>query len=187
LNQHATIEKLREGDTALFDDVVNRWQDMVYNTAISIVQNEQDAEDITQDVFIKLHESLASFRGEALLSTWLYRVTINKSLDHEKKKNRQKRGGYIKSIFTTYEGLVHFEHPGALTENKEKAVILFQALKKLPDSQRIAFILHKIEGRSYNEIASIMENSLMAVESLLARAKRNMRKTLINWYEKNNE
>jgi len=181
------IARLKQGDTAVFSEVVNEWQDMVYNTAISIVQSEPDAEDITQEVFVQLHESLASLRGEAMLSTWLYRVTINKALDNEKKKNRQKRGGLLKAFFITNENEEpgHFEHPGVLAENKEKATVLFNALKKLPDSQRIAFILHKIEGRSYNEIAEITGNTLMAVESLLARAKKNLKKILRTWYEKN--
>lgn len=189
MNQPDTIVKLKRGDTAVFGDVVNEWQDMVYNTAISIVQSEEDAEDVTQEVFVQLHESLASFREEAKLSTWLYRVTINKALDHEKKKNRQKRGGILKAFFITqeYDEPAHFDHPGALSENKEKAAVLFNALRKLPDTQRIAFILHKIEGRSYGEIATITGNTLMAVESVLARAKNNLKKILRTWYEKNIE
>ena len=183
-----TIEKLKRGDIALFSDVVNKWQDKIYNTAISIVQNEEDAEDICQEVFVQLHESIGTLRGEALLSTWLYRVTVNKALDHEKKKRSKKRGGLLKSFFITEESdePVHFEHPGVLAENKESAKALFYALKKLPDSQRIAFVLHKIEGNSYDEIAAITSSSRMAVESLLARAKISLRKILKNWYEKNN-
>jgi len=136
LSHPDTIARLKQGDTAVFSEVVNEWQGMVYNTAISIVQSEPDAEDITQEVFVQLHESLASLRGEAMLSTWLYRVTINKALDNEKKKNRQKRGGLLKAFFITNENEEpgHFEHPGVLAENKEKATVLFNALKKLPDS-----------------------------------------------------
>lgn len=185
MNQPETIVKLKEGHPAVFDEVVNKWQDMVYNTAISIVQNDEDAEDITQEVFVQLHISLDSIKGEALLSTWLYRVTINKSLDHEKKKKRQKRGGLIKTLFSVQEEPAHFDHPGVLAEKKEKAAVLFKALNKIPESQRIAFILHKIEGRSYGEVALITGNSVMAVESLLARAKANLKKVLKNWYETN--
>jgi len=188
LNQPETIEKLKRGDTALFSDVVNKWQDKVYNTAISIVQNQEDAEDICQEVFVQLHESIGTFRGEALLSTWLYRITVNKALDYEKKKKTKKRGGLLKAFFIREESdePAHFEHPGVLAENKESAKALFYALKKLPESQRIAFVLHKIEGNSYDEIAAITSSTRMAVESLLARAKMNLRKILKNWYEKNN-
>jgi RNA polymerase sigma-70 factor (ECF subfamily) len=188
LNHPETIERLKLGDTTLFNDVVNRWQDKIYNTAISIVQNEEDAEDITQEVFVQLHESIGSIRGEALLSTWLYRVTVNKALDHEKKKKSKKRGGLLKSFFIREESdePVHFEHPGVLAENKESAKALFHAMKKLPESQRIAFVLYKIEGNSFDEIAAITGNTRMAVESLMARAKTNLRKILKIWYEKNN-
>ena len=178
------IAKLKEGDRLVCSEVVSAWQSMVYNTAISIVQNAEDAEDITQEVFIQLHESINSFREEARLSTWLYRITINKSLDHEKKKKRQKRGGILKQFFITDERdePAHFDHPGALVENKENAAMLFKALKKLPDSQRVAFILHKIEGRSYAEIATITGNTIMGVESVIARSKTGLRKILKTWY-----
>lgn len=186
MNQQDTIENLRKGSATVFSEVVNEFQEMVFNTAISIVQNEEDAEDITQEVFVKLHESISGFREEAALSTWLYRVTINKALDHEKKKQTQKRGGFLRAIFyAPQQEPAHFEHPGVLAENKEKAAMLFKALKKIPASQRIAFILHKIEGRSYAEVASITGTTIMAVESLMARAKINLKKTLQNWYEKN--
>jgi RNA polymerase sigma-70 factor (ECF subfamily) len=187
LSQPDIIAKLKSGDALVFSEVVNEWQEMVYNAAVSIVQNEADAEDITQDVFVQLHESLADFREEARISTWLYRVTINKSLDHEKKKNRQKRGGFLKAFFIMDEKdePVHFNHPGVLSENKEKAAVLFNALKKIPDTQRIAFILHKIEGKSYSEIAAITGNTLMAVESLMVRAKTNLKKILKTYYDLN--
>lgn len=187
MNHPETIERLKLGDAALFSDVVNRWQDKVYNTAISIVQNEEDAEDICQEVFVQLHESIGTLRGEALLSTWLYRVAVNKALDHEKKKKSKKRGGLLKAFFIRDESdePVHFEHPGVLSENKESAKALFYALKKLPDAQRIAFVLHKIEGNSYDEVAAITGSTRMAVESLLARSKKNLKKILKTWYEKN--
>ncbi|MEO6583147.1 MAG: RNA polymerase sigma factor [Ferruginibacter sp.] len=187
MDQLEIIEKLKRGDAGVFKQVVEQWQEKVFNTAINIVQNEADAEDITQEVFVTLYQRKETFRGDALLSTWLYRVTINKALDHEKKQNRKKRGGGLRSFFVSEEWQepVHFEHPGALVENKEKAKALFIALKKIPDAQRIAFIMHKMEGKSFEEIAAITENTRMAVESLMARAKVNLRNVLKSWYEIN--
>ena len=158
---------------------------MVYNTAISIVQNEEDAEDITQDVFIRLYENIDGFREEAQLSTWIYRITINQALDFEKRKKRQKRGGLIKKIFFVREEEepVNFNHPGVLLDNKEKAAVLFQAIKKLPTNQRVAFTLHKIEGLSYKEVAGIMNISLYAAESLLLRARNGLKKILEQYYQ----
>ncbi len=170
-----------------FNQVVNRWQDMVYNTALSIVQQEQDAEDITQEVFVKVYEQLKHFRQEAQFSTWIYRITINAALDAEKKKKRVKHGGLIKRLFniSEKEEPVHFNHPGVQMDKKDQAAILFKALKKLPQKQRLVFTLNKMEGLSNIDIAEIMKSSPSAIESLMARALINLRKLLADYYEKN--
>lgn len=182
----ALIDKLKQGDQAGFTAMVDAYQDMVYNTAISIVQNADDADDITQEVFVQVHLSISEFKGESKLSTWLYRITISKALDHEKKKNRKKRFGFVHSLFGSggeeQNHPVEFNHPGVQLEKKEKAAELFNALKQLPEKQRVAFTLHKIEGRCHQEVAEIMDTSLYAVESLMGRAKLNLKKMLNNYY-----
>lgn len=185
MKQPDSIEKNDNADPPNFRAIVEQWQNMVYNTALSIVQIEEDAEDITQDVFLDVYEKLSEFRGEAQLSTWIYRITINKSLDFEKKKKRQKNGGLFKQIFGVREEEepVNFNHPGVLLDNKEKAAALFKALKVLPEKQRVAFTLHKIEGLPYQEIAAIMDTSLYSVESLMVRAKAGLKKTLEQFYQ----
>lgn len=185
MDQPEIIERLKRGDKTVYTEVVEQWQHMIYNTAISIVQNDEDAEDITQDVFITLYERILDFRQEAKLSTWLYRITVRKALDLEKRKKSQKRGGFLQKIFSLKESdePVNFIHPGILLDNKEKAAVLFHTLKKLPDNQRIAFTLHKMEGLSYQEIADIMNISLYSIESLQVRAKNNLKKILKAYYE----
>lgn len=184
MNQPQTDNRIKSGTKLRFEDIVTECQAMVYNTALSILQNEEDAEDITQEVFISVYQKMENFRGDAQMRTWIYRITVNKSLDQEKKKRRRKYGGFIKMVFggAEEEEAVDFDHPGAALDNKEKAVMLFKALKKLPETQRIAFTLHKIEGLPYQEIAAIMETSLVAVESLIARAKNGLKKTLKEYY-----
>lgn len=186
MNQPELVLLLQQGDESAFKKLVDEWQNMVYNTAVSIVQNEDDADDITQEVFIQVYQSVSSFKGESKFSTWLYRVTVSKALDHEKKKKRKKRFGFVQSLFGgDGEEQVHaveFNHPGVQMEKKEKAGELFNALKKLPDKQRIAFTLHKLEGQSYQEVAEIMNTSLYAVESLMSRAKTNLKKELNSYY-----
>jgi RNA polymerase sigma-70 factor (ECF subfamily) len=168
-----------------FGQIVNRWQDMVYNTALSIVQQEQDAEDITQEVFVKVYEQIKNFRQESQFSTWIYRITINAALDVEKKKKNAKHGGLIKRMFSISEKEepAHFNHPGVLMDKKEQASVLFKALKNLPQKQRLVFTLKKMEGLSNNSIAEIMKSSPTAVESLLARALLNLRKLLADYYK----
>ena len=188
MNQPELIVQLQQGDESAFKKLVDEWQAMVYNTAISIVQNEDDADDITQEVFIQVYQSVSSFKGESKFSTWLYRITISKALDHEKRKKRKKRFGFVQRLFGNdgEEQLhpVEFNHPGVLLERKEKAGELFSALNKIPDKQRIAFTLHKLEGQSYQEVAEIMNTTLYAVESLMGRAKTNLKKELSSYYNK---
>ncbi len=190
MNQPELIVQLQQGDEQAFKKLVEQWQDMVYNTALGIVQQEDDADDITQDVFIQVYQSVSSFKGESKFSTWLYRIVISKSLDHIKKKKRKKRFAFVQSLFGNgSDEVLHpveFNHPGVVAENKERASELFKALEQLPDSQRIAFTLHKLEAQKYQDVAAVMDLSLTAVESLIARAKGNLRKTLKQYYEENN-
>ena len=82
MNQPELVEQLQRGDESAFRKLVDEWQDMVYNTAMGIVQNPDDADDITQEVFVQVYKSVSSFKGESKLSTWLYRITLSKALDH---------------------------------------------------------------------------------------------------------
>ena len=190
MNQPELIVQLQQGDEQAFKKLVDEWQDMVYNTAVSIVQNEDDADDITQDVFVQVYQSVSSFKGDSKFSTWLYRIVISKALDHVKKKKRKKRFAFVQSLFgTASEEEIHpeeFNHPGVLMENRERAAELFKAMQQVPDNQRIAFTLHKLEAQKHQDIAAIMNISLTAVESLIARAKGNLRKTLNTYYTKTN-
>ena len=186
MNQPELIAQLQQGDEQAFTKLVDEWQDMVYNTALGIVQNADDADDITQEVFIQVYQSVSSFKGDSKFSTWLYRITLSKALDHEKKKKRKKRFGFVQGLFGSQQEVqlhpVEFNHPGVELEKKERANELFAALKKIPENQRIAFTLHKLEGQSYQEVAEIMNTTLYAVESLMGRAKANLKKELSKFY-----
>lgn len=186
LNQPELIEQLQRGDGSAFSKLVEEWQSMVYNTALGIVQNPDDADDVTQEVFVQVYQSISSFKGESKLSTWLYRITLSKALDHVKKGKRKKRFAFIQGLFGGKEEEailpVDFNHPGVQLEKKEAANALFSALKQLPENQRIAYTLHKLEGQSYQEVADILETTLYAVESLMGRAKTNLKKILSGYY-----
>lgn len=180
------VEQLKQGSEAAFSQLVAQWQGMVYNTALGILQNAADAEDVAQEVFMQVHESIGTFKGEAQISTWLYRITVTKCLDHLRKKNRKKRWGKVYSLFGQQNELVidppDFNHPGVALANKERADLLFRAIARLPDSQKAAFVLHKLEGLSSKEIAGVMDASISAVEGLLHRAKQNLRQQLEDYY-----
>lgn len=154
---------------------------LVYNVALHYVQNVEDAEEITQDVFIKVHQSLEGFNQKSSHKTWIYRITINQSLDFIKKKNSQKRffvfGNRSQNEYE-YLNASTFEHPGIDLEKKEEAQVLFETINTLPENQKTAFILSKIDGLSNPEVAEIMNLSISAIESLVFRAKNNLKEKL---------
>ena len=182
------IEQLKLKDNEAFKIVVDTWQDMVYNTVVGILQNAEDAEDVSQEVFIQIYESIKSFKGDSKFSTWIYRIAVSKSLDHLRKKKRKKRFAFIQSLFGKDEEPVYdppdFFHPGVALENKENAAVLFKAIAALSQNQNIAFVLNKVEGLSYQQISEVMQITEAAVDSLLHRAKKNLREDLENYYRK---
>lgn len=187
MNELELIDRLKGGDQAAFKSIVETWQDMVYNTSLGIVQSVEDAEDVAQEVFVQVYESINQFKGDSKFSTWLYRIAVTKSLDHLRKKKRKKRFAFLQSLFGVNEEEVRhtpdFNHPGVGLENKEKAAVLFKAIDKLPDNQKTAFTLHKLEGLSYQEVAEVMETTVSSVESLMHRAKGNLKKILAEYYQ----
>jgi RNA polymerase sigma factor (sigma-70 family) len=182
LNEFELIQGLRNADERAFRFLVDTYQDRVYNTAIGIVQNAEDAEDVAQEVFIQVYRSIHSFKGESKLSTWLYRIATTRSLDVLRSRKSKKRFGFIQRLFgdgtePLYE-IPDFNHPGVSLDRKENAGKLFKAISQLPENQKIAFTLHKLEDLSYQEVSEVMQTTVAAVESLMHRAKLNLRKTL---------
>jgi RNA polymerase sigma-70 factor (ECF subfamily) len=160
-------------------------KDLVYNLALNYVQNSEDAEEITQDVFLSVYQSMSSFKAQANIKTWIYRITINKSLDFLKAKKRQKRFSHLTSLFFDNSSEIKFQesdfkHPGIIMEEKEAFMQLFKTINQLPDNQKTVLILSKIENKSQKEIAEIMNLSIKAVESLFQRAKKNIEKKYPN-------
>jgi RNA polymerase sigma-70 factor, ECF subfamily len=181
------IEQLKRGDDRAFRLVVERYQKLVLNCSYRFVRNRESAEDIAQEVFLEVFESIRSFRGDARLSTWIYRIAVTKSLNHLKSLKRKKRFAVITSLFGEVEQIERLPSheatgPEKTLENLERAKVLNRALDSLPQSQRIAFTLSKVEEMSYEEIALVMNHSISAVESLIHRAKGNLRKTLYQFY-----
>lgn len=185
MDERDLIALLKKKDRGAYKTIVETWQGLVYNTAIGFLQNVEDAEDIAQEVFIQVYESISTFKEESKFSTWLYRITVSKSLDHLRKKKRKKRFAFVQSLYGKHDLIIEppdFFHPGISMENKENAIALFKAIEKLPPNQKTAFVLNKIEVLSYMEIAEVMKISESAVDALLQRAKKNLQKILINYY-----
>lgn len=169
-----------------FKVLYNQYSLLVYNVALNYLQNNEDAEEITQDVFIQIHNSLSDFKNKSTLKTWIYRITINKCLDFLKHKNSLKRffifGKKSNNAFEI-KNVSSFLHPGIALENQENAKILFDAINQLTSNQKTAFILSKLDGLSNLEIAAVLNCSVSAVESLIFRAKEALKEKLSAEFE----
>jgi len=186
-SENDLITLLKDGSESAFRDLVDQNQDRVYNTCLGFVRNEDEADDIAQEVFIEIYRSIRTFRGESKLSTWIYRIAVTKSLEHIRAKKRKKRYAVFRSLVYSDDDTVmdipdHI-HPGILAENRERAKILFQAIEQLPENQKVAFTLNKIEGMSYEEIAGVMKKTVSSVESLLHRARLKLQENLYMYYK----
>ncbi|WP_138434297.1 RNA polymerase sigma factor [Winogradskyella algicola] len=189
MEEKETIKELKRRNTAVFSQLIDDYQQKVFGTCISFVPNKEDAEDLVQEVFLEVYNSISKFKGNSKLSTWIYKITTNKCLEFIRKRNTKKRTGFLKPLFsedfsidkTNY--FTEFNHPGFLLENKELNETLFKAINSLPESQASVFTLHKIDGKSYQEIAAITDKSVSSVESLMFRAKKNLQQLLYDYYK----
>ena len=168
------LEKLKQGDKTAFAQLVALYSSKVLNICYRFLLDKQDAEDVSQDVFIEVFESLHSFRGDAQLSTWIYRIAVTKSLDELKRQNRKRRISSLGKLFHLEDvanWLAGGSMPDKHIQENENMKLVMHALNRLPDNQRVAFTLSKIEGYSHEEIAEILNTTTVAVASLLYRAK----------------
>lgn len=169
------IQNLKKGHQAAFNVLVSQYGKTVMNTCYRFLLNQHDAEDIAQEVFIEVYQSIYAFRNDSKLSTWIYRIAVTKCLDEIKKRNRKKRlssFGKILHLDEVIDWLIGGSMPHSNIETEEKMQEIMSALNTLPDSQRVAFTLSKIDGYSNPEIAEIMHTTTVAVESLIKRAKK---------------
>jgi RNA polymerase sigma factor (sigma-70 family) len=169
-----------------FELLYNTYASMVYNLALQYTINAHDAEDITQEVFIKINEKLNTFNSQkASLKTWIYQIAINKSLDFLKHKQAKKRKGVWVNIDednASSKQVSDNTHPGIVAEKKEELTELLNYIKTLPQNQQTALLLKYYEMLPQAEIAAIMQCSIKAVDGLLARAKQNLKAAYTQQY-----
>jgi len=181
MEDESFILRLKAGDKAAFNELVASYSKKVINTCYRFLLDKENAEDVSQEVFIEVFQSIHSFRADAKLSTWIYRIAVSKSLDEIKKINRKKRissFGKMLHIDDITQWIAGGIRADKLLHEKEKMEQIKQALNTLPDSQRIAFTLSKIEGYTNAEIAEIMNTTTIAIESLVYRAKKKVSEEL---------
>jgi len=189
MSENELVEGILNKREIAFKEMVSLYQKQVINTCFSFVGNYQDAQDIAQDVFIEVYESIEKFRREAKLSTWIYRIAVNKSINYKRQIVRKQWVKSIESFFGKETNETQFikahksDEPNEAMEGNERKLILHQAMNRLPENQKIAFTLNKFEELSYQQIADVMNTSLSSVESLIHRAKMNLQKYLVHYYK----
>ncbi len=186
IDENKCIKEIARGNQKALEELYNQYSQKVYSTILSYTKNEEDAQELLQDVFVTVYNSAESFKFNSSVSTWIYKISINKSIDFIRKKDTRNRKGLL-SLFkpgsTQIEHDVEdFVHPGVQMEQKEDAKLLFKVIDELSENQKTAFILTQIEGFSQQQTADIMEITRKAVESLVQRAKTNLRKKLEKYF-----
>jgi len=190
MNTEAKLIKLIEaGDEQAFVSLVRRYKTQVYSVSYSILGSREDADEISQDVFIKVHDSLHKFNGKSSFSTWLYRITVNKCRDALRKRKRKKEIS-METDISGQEGLklkdvLESEQKSAdeLMRDKELQEIVRTAIGTLPEKYRIAITLKEIEHLSYAEIADVMKVTVHNVKVILFRARVKLKERLRFLYE----
>lgn len=167
-----------------FESLYHEYKALTYSISLHYVLNPEDAADITQEVFVKVYQRYHLYDpAAASLKTWICRIAINQCLDFLKAKKAKKRFGFLAPLFhpETHEPIssaAEVNHPGIEAENKEGLQNLLWIIYSLPENQKTAIILSKIEDRPQKEVAEIMNTSVKAVESLIQRAKQTIQKKL---------
>lgn len=166
------MAKLKADDISALGELARRHQGNVVALAYRTMGRWDHAEDIAQEVFLKVYRAAGRYKPKAKFSTWLYRVTLNLCIDHQRRN--AKRGVAFDPSSLENKGVEYADG----VEREEISQIVRNAVMQLPQRQRQALVLYRYQGLSYDEICDVMETSRPAVESLLVRAYANLRKKL---------
>ena len=176
------VAQLQQGSEVAFRTLVERYQQRVYSTAFSLLRSAEEAEDVAQEVFVEVYQTVARFRSETALSTWLYRLATSRALQHRRRTTAKKRFAYFTSLLGFHNQVLHeppdHAHPLALLESEQQLRLLHGHISRLPSQQQVAFTLRHEQDLSYAEIAAVLSITVSAVESLLFRARQTLRQHL---------
>ncbi len=166
------IEGLKSGNHETWRNFIDEFKDRIYKTALSYIPFAEEAEDLAQEVFVEVYQNIHKFRQEASLSTWVYRITVNRAINYLKKNRKYHTTKPIEEYFILEtEPALSGQDASTSLQEKESRRIIHQAISDLPERQATVFVMHKIEGKSYKEIAEILDITVPSVESLMHRAK----------------
>ena len=183
--EQVLVERLKAGETEAFRELVEGYKRQAYSVAYDLMGTHEDAEDISQEAFIKVYQSIRSFRGEARFSTWLYRIVVNLCISEKRKKSSKDMeyyGDTIPEEAHHSQDIDPSEHPEKALQSHRIQEHIREALDKLPSQQKTVFVLRFYQDLSLKEIGRIMKLSEGTVKSHLFRTLRKLREYL-KFYE----
>ena len=171
VNERELVERCRSGDEAAFQELVDRYKDLVFALIARTVQDRSHAEDLAQDVFLRIHRGLPYFRGEARLSTWIYRIVANVCLQDQSRPRK---------IESLEDGRIEARTGGADRQfgDLELRDRLEKAISRLTPNYRLLIAAHYLQGVQYDELAEALQLPLGTVKTQLHRAKQQLRRLL---------
>ncbi len=187
MNTADILKKIAAGDESAFAKFYNEYKDPVYRTAFGYLRQAEEAEEITQDVFLEIMRSAKQFNYKSSVQTWVYRICINKSLDRLRYLKAKKRFSILNSVWSKGDDDIKYDiadptHHGMDTDQKESFKLLLMAIEKLPPNQKTAIILTQLELLKGRETAEIMNTSEKSVEGLVRRGKASLKEILLKIY-----
>jgi len=183
------VKRSQKGDHISFEALVKRYEKKIYNLAYRIMGNKEDASDVLQETFLQAFKNLASFKGKAKFSTWIYRIAVNICLMRKRKEKKMLTFSLDVPILTKEEDEIRRDlsedwskNPLATLENKELRKTLSNAVDLLPEEYRTVFLLKGLNGLSNQDVARVLRISLPAVKSRLHRARLFLRDKLSQYF-----
>ena len=186
-NENILIKRAVKGDNTAFETLMEKYMGVIYNIALRMSASRDDADDMTQEIMLKIFRSIASFKGNSKFSTWIYRVAVNTCLD-ELKKKKNKTVLSLDKEFEDDDGTSQIELkddrplPEAVAEQRELKDMVAAAITHLSDEHRAVIVLRDIRGMSYSEIAEIMKCGDGTVKSRISRARAQLKTILEKEY-----
>lgn len=182
-DDNVLVQAILNGDPTAYRGLVERYQGRIYNIVFGMVRNQEDAEDLAQDAFVKAFRKIDTFRLESKFYTWLCRISVNTALDHLRKKSRRPTSEFDESIGTqdaegNFIEAHNKENPEANTYNEQVRTRIISEVEKLPDDQKQVVILREVDGLSYREISEIIGVPEGTVMSRLFYARKRLREAL---------
>ncbi len=177
------VLEAQRGDVHAFDQLVERYHGKIYGLTYNMTSNREDAEDLTQDIFVKAFEALPRFRGKSSFYTWLYRIAVNKTINYRKKRNRKRAlslDSFDQEIKTdeVYSDLTTKGSPLRNMSLSELQIKLNEALQNLSEKHRTVVVMHDMQGIPHEQIAKVVGASVGTVRSRLFYARRQMQAEL---------